>query len=171
MNKSSNKYIKTILILVTVLAVLLGVLLLLTLTDQRFPHKAPGIEPTVAPETVVNDPVPTVTDAIEEVIAEESEETEPYIEITLPEVDAPEAGSITYQEYLTLPLEVQQAYYENFESPDAFFDWLSDAEAVYEAEKNATEATIPEDSDIYIEEGELEEWEEEWDEDWDVDWE
>lgn len=85
---------------------------------------------------------------------------------TFPEVEAPEAGSITYAEYLDLTVEEQQAYYENFETPDAFFAWLNPAMAEYAASTeheetygNNQEETGPiEVADgIFVEE-ELEDW-------------
>lgn len=54
---------------------------------------------------------------------------------TEPPVEAPEAGSISYEAYLELEVEVQEAYYESFESADAFFAWLDEAQAAYEATK------------------------------------
>lgn len=84
---------------------------------------APTTVPTAEPATVpTTEPEETV-----------SEETVPMD--TEPLVEAPEAGSISYEEYLELEVEVQEAYYESFENADAFFAWLDEAQAAYEATK------------------------------------
>ena len=74
-----------------------------------------------------------------EEVTEEPEVEQETEEQTIPEVEAPEAGSIGYAEYLELTVEEQQAYYENFESADDFFVWLNDAQVEDEATTTPTE--------------------------------
>ena len=52
---------------------------------------------------------------------------------TNPQVEIPEAGSIGYEAYLALDEEAQAAYGDGFESTDAFFEWLSEAQTAYYA--------------------------------------
>lgn len=92
---------------------------------------APTTVPTAEPATVpTTEPATVPTTEPEETV---SEETVPMD--TEPLVEAPEAGSISYEEYLELEVEVQEAYYESFENADAFFAWLDEAQASYEATK------------------------------------
>ena len=110
---------------------------------------APTTEPATVPTTEPLDTtIPEETNPVE-TIPEETfpEETIPVE--TEPQVDAPEPGSISYEEYLELEVEVQEAYFESFENADAFFAWLDEAQAAYEA-------TRPTSSDF--EEG-VEDWE------------
>ena len=104
-----------------------------------------------------NDQQPTQT-ATQPTQATQAEMTEPEFVIeTIPEIIAPEAGSLSYEEYLALDVDTQQAYYNNFDTSDGFFLWLDEAQAAYEATQ---EATTDQDNDIgiFIEEG-VEDWE------------
>lgn len=167
-----NKTSRILLIIVVVLVAVLTALLLALMpgkTSIQTPDETIATDATVEnvvdateKEAVVLETEPEATEIEPEATETEPEATEEEIIETEPEVDAPKAGSITYEEYLALEVEVQQAYYEKFETPDAFFEWLNEAEKVYESEKEAAEETEPEDSDIVLEEGEVEEWEEEW---------
>ena len=82
--------------------------------------------------------------------------------VTVPEVEAPEAGSITYVEYLELTAEEQQVYYENFETPDAFFAWMDSAKAEYEASTEPLETFADENQEVvndgFFEEESVEDW-------------
>ena len=161
MNKTSRILLIIVVMLVAVLAALL-LALKPGKTGAKTPDETIATDVTIEnvvdateKETAVLETEPEATETVPETTEEEIIETEP-------EVDAPEPGSITYEEYMALEVEVQQAYYEKFETPDAFFAWLNEAEKVYESEKEAAEETEPKDSDIVIEEGEVEDWEEEW---------
>ena len=130
-----NKTSRILLIIVVVLVVVLTALLL-----ALMPGKTSDQTPD---ETIVTDvTVGNVVDATEkETVALETEPevTEEEIIETEPEVDAPEPGSITYEEYLALEVEVQQAYYDKFETPDDFFAWFNAAKAEQEAATEPTE--------------------------------
>ena len=131
-------------------------------------------------EPVATEPTVAATDAPAAVEPEVPEneptqdtqaETEPEEEIivTEPEVDAPEPGSITYEEYLALEVEVQQAYYEKFETPDDFFDWFNAAKAEQEettepqptvgSENVENEEPTTPDGDDFIDDENVEDWE------------
>ena len=153
MNKKYAKLLVLLLVATMMITALLGCKAKeepVTMEPTAEATDAPAAVEPEAPENEPTQDAPAETEPEEEII------------VTEPEVDAPEPGSITYEEYLALEVEVQQAYYEKFETPDAFFEWLNEAEKVYESEKEAAEETEPEDSDIVLEEGEVEEWEEEW---------
>ncbi len=45
----------------------------------------------------------------------------------------------TYEEYHAMTAETQKAFFEKFESVEAFFDWYKDAKAKYEKENAAIE--------------------------------
>ena len=47
------------------------------------------------------------------------------------EMNVPEAGSISYEEYLSLDVEVQQSYCASFSDMDDFFNWLEEAQIAY----------------------------------------
>ena len=131
-------------------------------------------------EPVTTEPTVAATDAPTAVEPEAPEkeptqdapaETEPEEEIieTEPEVDAPEPGSITYEEYLALEVEVQQAYYEKFETPDDFFAWMNAAKAEQEtatepqptvgSENVENEEPTTPAGDIFIDDENVEDWE------------
>ena len=77
-------------------------------------------------------------------------------QLTVPsETEAVEVGTIAYQDYLALPVEEQQKYYESFQSPEAFFQWMDAAQEAYEAATTPTETQPDEPS---YEEGGVEEW-------------
>lgn len=140
---------------ITLLAALLALSVVFSGCKQETPATEPATEPVAVTEPVV------ATEPEATAATEVPEEIEIEIE-TFPEVDAPEAGSITYEEYLALEVEVQQAYYEGFENPDAFFAWLNDAKAEYEAATEPLETVAPDDntdSGIYIEDESVEDWE------------
>lgn len=99
----------------TALAVVLaGAMLLGGCADGKAP-----VPSTTAPITQ-----PTQSDAGEQI-------TEPMV--TEPSVTAPEAGSISYEQYLALDEDTQAAYSDGFETTDAFFAWLSEAQKAYYA--------------------------------------
>ena len=50
-----------------------------------------------------------------------------------PTGDPTKPGSLTYAQYIALTTAQQQAYFQSFDSVDAFYDWLDAAEAAYEA--------------------------------------
>lgn len=122
MNRFTCKMKRTITLLATLLA--------LSVVFSGCKQETPATEPVTEPVAVTEPVVATEPEAT--VATEVPEEIEIEIE-TFPEVDAPEVGSITYEEYLALEVEVQQAYYESFENPDAFFEWLNDAKEEYNA--------------------------------------
>ena len=83
---------------------------------------------------------------------------------TEPELSGPEPGSITYEEYMALPVEEQQAYYYRFESPDVFFQWLDAAKKEYESENTPTttpsgENENPTQGGVNIDGEDVEDWE------------
>ena len=131
-----NKTSRILLIIVVVLVVVLAALLLALMpgkTSDQTPDETIATDVTVEnavdpteKETAVLETEPEATETVPETTEEEIIETEP-------EVDAPEPGSITYEEYLALEVEVQQAYYEKFETPDDFFAWMNAAKAEQEA--------------------------------------
>lgn len=67
------------------------------------------------------------------------------------ESKVPAAGSLTYEAYLELPVEEQEAYYASFESVEAFFEWLN-------AAKEETRATEEYEGELEIEEESVEDW-------------
>lgn len=160
-----NKTSRILLIIVVVLVVVLTALLLALMpgkTSEQTPDETIATDATV--ENVVD-----ATEKETVVLETELEVTEEEIIETEPEVDAPEPGSITYEEYMALEVEVQQAYYEKFETPDDFFTWLNAAKAEQEAatEPQPTvgsenveneEPTTPA-GDIFIEDENVEDWE------------
>ncbi len=93
---------------------------------------------TAAPAETTTDPttepvVTTVPPTVPTTVPEETYPEETLPMETIPVVEAPAPGSISYEEYLELDVDVQQAYYESFASSDAFFLWLEEAQAAYEA--------------------------------------
>lgn len=64
---------------------------------------------------------------------------------------APVVGTLTYEEYLALPVESQEAYYASFESVEAFFEWLNTA-------KSETQATEEYEGALEVEEESVEDW-------------
>ncbi len=52
------------------------------------------------------------------------EETEPTTEVTLPEKDAASPEKYTWEEYQALTPEQKDAFFESFESPEAFQAWM-----------------------------------------------
>ena len=172
------------LVAAVVLVVLLAVLFVWLGSNRKPAEEPDDVSGSSAPETETNEPDSSETEVGEEAetdeefetseesdmyeesetseedefsyVEEESDpETEYYPEEEFPEVSAPEAGSIDYETYLALTVEEQQAYYENFETPDDFFVWLEEAEAEYEANR---ENEPSENSGFFIEEG-VEDWE------------
>ena len=145
--KKKNRKNQGLVIALVVLSTLLVAMLLLVWKLER--GDVEQIPETELPETFPTETAAeNKTEATEiEPVETEPEETEEEIIIeTEPEVDAPEAGSITYKEYLALPVEVQQAYYNKFESPDAFFLWLQEAKAEHDAATEPSETFGDEDS-------------------------
>ena len=123
----------------------------MTLTVMLVGCKQEAPQEPQATETMVATEVPVTTVPEETTMPEEIE-----VIITIPEVEAPEAGSITYAEYLELSAEEQQAYYENFDTVDAFFKWMDAAKAEYEAavkENVADENPAETESEFFLEEG------------------
>lgn len=58
---------------------------------------------------------------------------------TQPEQTKPAVTITEYEKYLAMSPTEQQAFFENFESVDAYFAWLNKAKVEYEAKQNATE--------------------------------
>ena len=55
-------------------------------------------------------------------------------------VDPPvDDGKMTYEKYIAMSPEKQQAYFETFSSPQAFFTWFNNAKAEYEKNQDKTE--------------------------------
>lgn len=109
-------------------------------------------EVTISPELqqaldegwIVEDWPEETTEATEATKSEETkpEETDP--EETEPTETAPEetTAQVTiteYEWYLSLSAEAQQAFFESFDSIDAYFAWLNNAKAEFEEKQNATE--------------------------------
>ena len=114
------------------IAVLVAVLALATLiTGCKKKVKEP-IEPVTEPVAATE-----MTTVPAETLPEETEL------VTEPVIVAPEAGSITYEAYLNLSAEEQQAYYGNFDSSDAFHEWLDAAMKEYGAETEPVETFAP----------------------------
>ena len=85
--------------------------------------------------------------------AEAAEETE---EETEDKLEGPEAFSLSYEDYLALPVTMQQAYYENFQTPEEFFEWLDMVQEEYQANMVPTETIA---GDLFAEQGGIEDWE------------
>ena len=154
MNKRIMKHRK----LIALLAAVLAMAGMMAGCKQEQKQETQAVETTAATEAVVTTVPEETTAPVETTLPEETE-----VIVTFPEVEAPEAGSITYAEYLELTAQEQQAYYENFESVDAFFAWLNPAKEEY-AEYLATQAADGNDgeeneSPIIVGEESLEEWE------------
>ena len=158
MNKSTSKLAKINIVLAAVLAALLILLLVLVVTNQKDSQNDNKQEVFPATEA-------TATTATVEETADQENELQPENtatlpeateEVTEPEVNAPEAGSLSYGEYLESPVDMQQADYENFESPEDFFEWMDTAKEEYE-ESISPDETLPDG--ITVEEGGIEEWE------------
>ena len=145
--KKNNRKNQGLVIALVVLSSLLVAMLLLVWKLER--GNVEQIPETELPETISTE---TAAEPKTEATETEPEETEPQdteeeiIIETEPKVDAPKVGSITYEEYLALPVEAQQAYYNKFESPDAFFLWLKEAKAEYDAATEPPETFGDEDS-------------------------
>ena len=58
---------------------------------------------------------------------------------TPPNGELPAAGSMSYEEYMALDSKAQQAYYESFATPEAFFEWFNKAKSEYEAKDDSIE--------------------------------
>ena len=155
MNKTSKKSRNKRLLILTLLltVVLVALLLLVWFLENGAASRleTTDLETTGGTETVENSTGDVY--ATEDNITVETE----------PEVDAPEPGSITYAQYLALPVEVQQAYYHKFESPEAFFLWLDAAKKEHESGNAPSptlgdEETEPTEGDIVIDDEEVEDW-------------
>ena len=106
-------------------------------------------EVTISPELqkaleegwLVEDWTEEVTDATEseETEPEETEAKETNPTETIPEETTAQVTVTAYEWYLSLSAEEQQAYFETFESIDAYFLWLNNAKAEFEEKQNATE--------------------------------
>ena len=46
---------------------------------------------------------------------------------------------MTYEKYISMSPEDQQAYFESYSSPDAFFKWFNAAKAEYDKNNDAIE--------------------------------
>lgn len=154
MNKNYVKLLSLLLVAAVMATALLGCK---AKEEPKATEPAAQTEATEAPAVAEPEAVETEPEVTEEEMIIETE----------PEVDAPEAGSITYEEYLALEVLVQQAYYEKFDTPDDFFAWLNDAKAENEATTAPTDTTEPTTQDpetgsseggIVVEEG-VEDWE------------
>ena len=153
MNKKYAKLLALLLVATMMTTVLLG-----CKSKEEPVATEPTAAPTDAPATVEPEIMETEPEATEEEV----------IIVTTPEVDAPEPGSITYEEYMALEVEVQQAYYEKFETPDDFFAWLNAAKAEQEAatEQQPTIGAVDEETEEpttssggFIEDENVEDWE------------
>jgi hypothetical protein len=154
MNKDPKmKKITRLTVIFVVLCVILAALLVLLFT----------LEPREK-----ENPVPVTTEPTVESSATQLETTEttaPEAGTTVetePALNVPEPGSITYAEYLALSVEIQQAYYHKFESPEAFFQWLDAAkkahEAAEETDPGVDDGEDPTEGTIFIEDEEVEDW-------------
>ncbi len=155
-NRKNRRLVAVLVVFIALLAAMLAFV-----WKQESGSQTPETE---LPETTAAEaPAEVETDA-PETLPEETEE-EIFIE-TEPEVDAPEAGSITYAEYLALDVEVQQAYYNKFASPEDFFLWLNAAKAEHEASTEPQPTTGSEDGEqsteptdgIIVEDEDVEDW-------------
>ena len=130
MNKKYAKLLVLLLVATMMITALLGCKAKeepVTMEPTAEATDAPAAVEPEAPENEPTQDAPAETEPEEEII------------VTEPEVDAPEPGSITYEEYLALEVEVQQAYYDKFETPDDFFAWFNAAKAEQEAATEPTE--------------------------------
>lgn len=129
------------------------IVLLLVLTFLLVPIltgcTSENADPSRSPEST---PAATISTSPEET-------EEPVIIETFPELDAPEPFSICYAEYLELSPEMQQAYYENFETPEDFYDWFDSAKAEYENSTDPAESMSTESGDnIFVADEAVEDW-------------
>ena len=125
MNKNYVKLLSLLLVAAVMATALLGCK---AKEEPKATEPATQTEVTEAPAVAEPETVETEPEATEAVVAE-----------TEPEVDAPEAGSLTYEEYLALEVEMRESYYESFATADDFFAWLDSAKAEYEAVTEPTE--------------------------------
>lgn len=114
-----------------------------TEAPQETVSQTGNTEATEPEKTEPNGTEPQVTEP-EEVTPQvtEPEETEPQAtepEETKPQEDKPQSGGTAYEQYLSMSAKDQQAFYESFESVDAYFAWLNSAKAEYEKNQNSTE--------------------------------
>ena len=143
MNKRAKKYV----------VLVLTIALLMTMVACR--KKEVDQEP-VNTETIVNTEMnteatisPELQQALEEGWIEEDwpEETEPKEtepketepEETKPEETTPPATTLGYEQYMNMSAAEQQAFFQTFDSVDAYFAWLNSAKADYEEKQNATD--------------------------------
>lgn len=76
--------------------------------------------------------------------------TEPEEEIPPVTDESTSSGNLTYEQYMALSAEQQQAHFESFPSLDAYIAWYNAALAEYEANQNIVEATGPIDIGDYM---------------------
>lgn len=163
----NKKYVKLLALLLV--ATMMTTALLGCKAKEEPVTTEPTVAATDAPTAVEPEAEPEITEAEQEETETEPEATEEDIIETEPEVDAPEPGSITYEEYLALEVEVQQAYYEKFETPDDFFAWMNAAKAEQEtatepqptvgSENVENEEPTTPAGDIFIDDENVEDWE------------
>lgn len=158
--EQNNSNAKIGIIIGVLVLVLIAVLLIWklhpALTGQ--PSATKPAESTASVETTATAPIggtpaqttaPTGTTTVETSTANtEPEQTEdqPTTE-TKPKSDTPAVSGMTYKEYLALDAQAQQAYYNQFASPDDFFKWFDSAKAEYEAATEPMETFGEEDLD------------------------
>lgn len=70
---------------------------------------------------------------------EETKPQETKPQETKPEETKPQNTVTEYEEYLAMSPEEQQAFFESFDSVDAYFAWLNAAKAEYEEKQNASD--------------------------------
>jgi hypothetical protein len=102
-------------------------------------------EPPVDPEEPKDTEKPSDTDCpldteeIEGVIPEETEPEDTEPEDTEPEYSFDPSKPLTYEEYLALSAQAQEAYGRSFSNPLDFFTWLEQAKAEYDAKNPSIE--------------------------------
>jgi hypothetical protein len=57
---------------------------------------------------------------------------------------------VTYEDYLAMTPDEQQAFYDSFASEDEFFAWFVEAKAAYDAAKDEEHVDVGEDGSIDI---------------------